>query len=93
MHTNSRRQYFIITLLLSLAIAITIHFPMIMSYIFGGEEVKHGGRMTINLTGIGSELLITFVLAFLMFSLNFFILKPVEAHRKLNILNISLAII
>lgn len=92
MNTNSRHQYFIVALLLSLAFAITIHFPMIMNYLFGGDEIRHGGR-TINLTGIGTELLITFILAFLMFSLNFFILKPVEPHRKLSIVNIALAII
>lgn len=48
--------------------------------------------MMVSFTRIGTELLITFILAFLMFSLNFFILRPVEAHRKLNILNIVLAI-
>ena len=92
MNTNSKRQYFIIALLLSLAIAITIHFPMIMSYLFGGDEVKHGERIAISFTEVGTELLITFVLASLMFSLNFFILKPLESHRKLHILNVALAI-
>jgi sensor histidine kinase YesM len=92
MQSNSGKQYFIIALLLSLAIAVTIHFPMVMSYIFGGEEIRHGERILITFSEVGAELLITLVLAFLMFSLNFFILKPVATHRKLHILNIVLAI-
>jgi LytS/YehU family sensor histidine kinase len=39
------------------------------------------------------ELLITNIVAFLMFTLNFFILKPVEKHAKLKLFNIILAIV
>lgn len=42
---------------------------------------------------MGSELLITFLVAFLMFTLNFFILRPVERHRKLQVLTIVLAVL
>jgi uncharacterized membrane-anchored protein YhcB (DUF1043 family) len=89
---NPGKQYFVIALLLSLAIAITIHFPMIISYLFGEEEGRHGERLLLSFAEVGTEFLITFVLAFLMFALNFFILKPVEAHKKLNILSIVLSI-
>ena len=40
MRSNSIRQYFVIALLLSLAIAITIHFPVVLEYFFRDE----GGR-------------------------------------------------
>jgi uncharacterized membrane-anchored protein YhcB (DUF1043 family) len=93
MHKNSRKQYFIIALLLSLAIGITINFPLVMSYLFGAEEGRHGERFIITFAHLGSEILITFILAFLMFTLNFFILKPVDLHRKLQIRNIALAVI
>jgi hypothetical protein len=92
MQTNPRKQYIIIGLLLSLAIAITIHFPMVMSYLFGEEEGRHGERILLTFTEVGAELMITFILAFLMFTLNFFILKPVDVHRKIYLLNIALAI-
>jgi hypothetical protein len=89
----SKRQFFIIALLLSLAIGITIQFPLVMSYLFGVGGEGHGERFIISFTHLGSELFITFIVAFLMFSLNFFILKPVDIHRKLTILNIIPAVI
>ncbi len=93
MHTNSRKQFFIIALLLSLAIGVTIDFPQIMSYMFGSEEVRHGERIFLSFAHIGSEIMVTFSMAFLMFTLNFFILKPVDVQRKLQLKNIALAVI
>jgi sensor histidine kinase YesM len=92
MKTNSVKNYFIIAALLSLAIGITIHFPMLMSYIFGEGGERDNQRFMGSISHLGVELLITYVVALLMFSLNFFILKPVDIHRKLNILNILLAV-
>ena len=93
MQSNSNKQYFIIALLLSLAIGMTIHFPMVMNYLFREEGGRHGERFIVSFTHLGAELLITYIVAFLMFTLNFFILKPVERHGKLHILNIVLAVI
>jgi hypothetical protein len=92
MQTNSKKQYFIISLLLSMAIGITIHFPEVMSYLFGEGGGGHGERFIVSFTHLGAELLITLIVAFLMFTLNFFILKPVDVHRKLKIFNIILAV-
>ncbi|MCJ7449678.1 MAG: histidine kinase [Bacteroidales bacterium] len=92
MRTNSTRQYFIIALLLSLAIGVTIHFPMVMNYIFGESEGRHGGRFIISFSHLGTELFITFLVALLMFTLNFFILRPVEKHRKIHLLTIILSV-
>jgi LytS/YehU family sensor histidine kinase len=39
------------------------------------------------------ELLITYIVALLMFTLNFFILNPAERHGKLKMLNVILAIV
>ena len=92
MHKNSTKQYFIIALLLSLAIAITIHFPMFMTYIFGDDGVRRGDRLLVSFTHNGVEFLITYIVAFLMFSLNFFILKPIDPYRKLKVWNNLLAV-
>jgi hypothetical protein len=92
MGRNSIKQYFIIALLLSMAIGVTIHFPMVMNYIFGESEVHHGERSIISFPHLGTELLITFLVALLMFTLNFFILKPVEKHRKIHLLTIILSV-
>lgn len=90
---NLRRQYFIIVLLLSLAIGLTIHFPMVMSYFFGDGRGSHDQRFMLSFTHLGIEFLITCIVAFLMFTLNFYILKPVEKHGKLKPLKIILAIV
>jgi uncharacterized membrane-anchored protein YhcB (DUF1043 family) len=92
MQTNLKKQYFIIVLLLALAIAITIHFPMVMNYLFGEEGSRHGNRFMPSFTHLGLELLITYIVALLMFTLNFFILNPAERHGRLKMLNIILAI-
>jgi uncharacterized membrane-anchored protein YhcB (DUF1043 family) len=97
MYKNSVKSYFKIALLLSLAIGITIHFPMVMSYLFGegngGNDGRHGEGIIVSITHLGAELFITYIVALLMFTLNFFILKPVEKHGKLNVLNILLAVL
>ena len=95
MYKNSVKSYFKIALLLSLAIGITIHFPMVMSYLFGeGEDTgRHADGFMVSFTHLGTELLITYIVALLMFTLNFFILKPVEKHGKLNIYRILLAVL
>jgi uncharacterized membrane-anchored protein YhcB (DUF1043 family) len=92
MQTNLKKQYFIIVLLLALAIAITIHFPMVMNYLFGEEGSRHGNRFMPSFAHLGLELLITYIVALLMFTLNFFILNPAERHGRLKMLNIILAI-
>jgi sensor histidine kinase YesM len=92
MQTKIKNQYFIIAMLLSMAIGVTIQFPMVMSYLFGEEGGGHGKRIIVSFAHLGSELLITFIMAFLMFSLNFIILRPVDIHRKLNVYHIVLAV-
>ena len=92
MQPRLNRQYFIVALLLSLAIGVTINFPLLMNYLFGDDGNRHGERFFVSFAHLGAELMITFVIAFLMFSLNFFILRPVDRHRKLNISSIILAV-
>jgi sensor histidine kinase YesM len=92
MQRNQVKNYFTIASLLSLAIGITIHFPMVMSYLFLEGEGPHGERFLISFSHLGSELLFTILVAFSMFILNFFILKPVYKHRKLHGLTIVLAV-
>lgn len=93
MKTNSIRQYFVIALLLSLAIAVTIHFPVVLEYFFRDEGGRDRHRALMSITHLGGHLIITYVVALLMFTLNFFILKPVDTHGKLNLLNVLLAVV
>ncbi len=93
MKTNSEKAYFTIAFLLSLAIAITIRFPLFMTFLFGDGGHRHGERLLISFSHLGAELVITFLVALLMFSLNFFILKPLQKIGKLNILTIILSVL
>jgi sensor histidine kinase YesM len=93
MKSSSIKNYFTIAFLLSLAIGLTIHFPMVTSYLFGEGEGRHGERFMLSFSHLGAEMLITFFVAFLMFTLNFLILKPVESHGKLKIMTILLSIL
>jgi uncharacterized membrane-anchored protein YhcB (DUF1043 family) len=92
MKKNSVKGYFTVAFLLSMAIGITIHFPMVMTYLFGEEEGRHGQRFINSFSHLGTELFITCLIAFLMFSLNYFILKPVEKHKKLTVVHIIIAV-
>ncbi len=93
MKRNSTKQYFVIALLLSFAIAITIHFPVVLEYFFRDEGGRDRHRFLMSFTHLGGHLFITYIVALLMFTLNFLILKPVETHGKLKLLNVFLAII
>ena len=92
MQWNSVKSYFIIAILLSLAIGITIHFPLVISFLFGEGEGRHGERFIISFSHLGAELFITFLVALLMFTLNFFILKPLEKYGKMQVLIIILSV-
>ncbi len=93
MRSNTTKQYFIIALLLSFAIAITIHFPVVLEYFFRDEGSRDRHRFLMSFTHLGGHLIITYIVALLMFALNFFILKPVEIHGKLKLQNVFLAIV
>jgi uncharacterized membrane-anchored protein YhcB (DUF1043 family) len=93
MQKNSIKRYLIITFLLSVAIGIMIHFQMVTELLFGDGDKRHGGRLMVSISHLGWEYMITVVVAFLMFTLNFFILKPVEKHYKLKLYAIPAAVI
>jgi uncharacterized membrane-anchored protein YhcB (DUF1043 family) len=93
MQKDSIKRYFTITLLLSFAIGIMIHFQMVTELLFGDGERRHGGKLMISMSHLGWEFLITVFVAFLMFALNFYILKPLEKHYKLKVFTIPVAVI
>jgi uncharacterized membrane-anchored protein YhcB (DUF1043 family) len=75
------------------AIGIMIHFQMVTELLFGDGERRHGGRLIVSFSHLGWEYLITVVVAFLMFTLDFFILKPLEKPYKLRVFTIPVAVI
>ena len=94
MKSNSAKQFFIIAFLLSFAIALTIHFPVLMNYLFGDEgggRSRHG--FNPGFAHLLEHLVITYIVALLMFTLNFYILNPVGKHGRLKPLNIFLSVV
>jgi hypothetical protein len=92
MKTTPAKQFFIIAFLLSLAIAITIHFPGFVTYLFGnGESFRHRGY-DADLAHVLGDVLVTALVAMMMFTLDFFILNPLEKHKKPGVPRILLAI-
>jgi len=96
MKVSLTRKYFGIAFLLSLVICITIHFSLVLSVMFGDEGGRgaYGGhrREVFDLGLSILEFLNTFVVAFLVFTLNFYVLKPFSRHQKMNHRTISVAI-
>jgi sensor histidine kinase YesM len=65
---------------------------MVANFLFGDGGGRQGERFMLSFSHLGSEIFITVLVAFLMFTLNYFILKPVDKHGKLKILKIILAV-
>lgn len=90
MKVSLTRKYFGIAFLLSMVICITIHFPLVLGVLF---ESDGGHRRESFDAGLALlEFFNTFVVAFLIFTLNYYLLKPFSRHHKLNLRSISLAV-
>jgi uncharacterized membrane-anchored protein YhcB (DUF1043 family) len=91
MQKPSLKSYLTIALLLALAIGIMIHFQRVRDLLFGDSDSDHVKKLMVSLSHLGWEVLITIVVAFLMFALNFYILKPFERQNKLKMTTILFA--
>lgn len=88
------KQFVVIALLLSIAIALTIHFPGVIRYFFPEDGYSRGGHGFIpDLTHLVGDILITTFVAMLMFALNFFILNPLEKHGKTGFIRIAASVV
>jgi hypothetical protein len=98
--TKTVKQYLIIVVILSLAIALTIHFPLILRMLFtdGGREGiavsadHHHSGITQSFMHTVVETVITFIVAFGMFIMNYFILKPTDRNVKMTVVRLMLAV-
>lgn len=76
-------------MLLSFAISLTIHFSLITQTLFEDGEGHHGEILT--LSHVSYDFISTFILAILIFLLNYRLLKPLEAHYRLNFKKIAIS--
>ncbi len=89
---KSIRQYFVIAFILSMTIALILRFPMIMGMIFREDDNHHRSDFEVGLSRFFIETAITFLVAFAMFVMNYFILKPTEKHTNLKVKNILISV-
>ncbi|MFZ2340763.1 MAG: hypothetical protein WAW07_13700 [Bacteroidales bacterium] len=78
MEAKSFRQYFLIVVLLSIAIALTIRFPLIMELLFGDVDRgsradHHSDSFTPDFARFFVDTAISFMVALVMFIMNYFI--------------------
>ncbi len=91
MSTTIPKKYIWISLLLSFAISLTIHFSLIAQTLFDDGVGHHGEILTLSHASF--DFLSTFILAFLIFLLNYPLYKPFDAHYKLNFKKIAASIV
>ena len=91
MNTINSKKYLWISLLLSFAISLTIHFSLITQTLFEDGVGRHGEVLTPSHASF--DFFSTFILAFLIFLLNYPLLKPLDAHYKLNFKKIASSIV
>lgn len=91
MYTVMPKKYIWISLLLSFAISLTIHFSLITETLFQDGVGCHGEIFTLSHASF--DFFSTFILAFLTFLLNYLFLKPLDAHYKLNFKKIAISIV
>lgn len=96
MNLSLTKKYFGIAILLSLVICITIYFPMVLGLIFGEESGRggYGGHRKIAYDeGLALlEFFNAFAVSFLIFTLNFYLLKPFLRHHKMTIRRVAVAV-
>ena len=85
------KKYNWISLLLSFAISLTIHFSLIVQTLFDEGMGHHGEILTLSHASF--DFLSTFILAFLIFLLNYPLYKPFDAHYKLKFKKIATSIV
>jgi len=93
MKTKQFRNYLCVVLIISLVLGILIHFSNIMQGF--GLISDDTGVTPRNLRpgNIISQVLISSLVAFLTFIINYFILRPLDSNRHLNAKRISVSII
>jgi sensor histidine kinase YesM len=78
--------------LISIAISILIHFNTILSYFAPVGQFIQGNRREESMANILGEVLVTFLVTFCLFLLNYYVLKPFNSSKRLNYKSILFAI-
>jgi sensor histidine kinase YesM len=87
-------KYLGIALFLSVVICLTIHFPLVLRTLFDdGDSYDNHRRETFNIALTSLELINTFLIVFMVFILNYFIIRPFDKRRKLTFKAVSISLV
>jgi sensor histidine kinase YesM len=93
MKTKQVRQYIAIVALISAGISILVHFNTLLEVLEPvGIDLKTSFRK-VTIPEVMGELFVTFLVTFCLFVLNYYVLKPINNSRRLNIRSILFAIL
>ena len=90
MNTTLKQKYFGIALILSLIITVTMHFPLVLFTLF--DEIDRHGRGKFDAALSAFDLVGTFLVTFLLFTLNYYLIKPFERQNKINTKTLALSV-
>ncbi len=93
MFTKRIYHYLFIVALISLGLSILIHFNSILDNYAFSEESSHTGFRRESPADVIFEVLITSLVAFCTFFLNYYLIKPFDRSKKIGLKNILLAIV
>jgi hypothetical protein len=93
MKTKQIRHYISIAALTSIGISILVHFNTILDHFVPAGRNMLGSHSNESLTNLIAEVFVTFLVAFCLFVLNYYVLKPVNSSKRLNLWNMLLAIL
>lgn len=88
---NIPAKYIRISLLLSVVISLTIHFSLMAEFFLKGRPGHHEDELSF--VFVAFEFLTTVLLAFVIFSVNYFFFAPYDVHKKLNFKKITGAVL
>ena len=71
-----------------------MHFPLLLFTFFEKADGNQGhGRESFDPAMVGKELLFTFIVVFVIYIINYYLLKPFQRHYNLKLKNIILSIV
>ena len=91
MNTTLKQKYFGIALILSLIITVTMHFPLVLFTLF--DEIDRHGRGKFDAALSAFDLVGTFLVTFLLFTLNYYLIKPFDRQHKINTKTLALSVL
>ncbi|MBN1790986.1 MAG: histidine kinase [Bacteroidales bacterium] len=92
MKTRQVRQYIAIVVGISFGISILVHFNAILE-LFAGNANAHFRPLQVRITDTLTDLLITFLVAFLLFMINYYLINPFNNAKKIGLMQVARAIL